>query len=237
MTVFISDVHGRIDHLESIVNYIGDDEYIFLGDITDCRNDKYRASHPRCVEDTVQYIMSIDNVTAISSNHNDKLIKYLAGKKVRMTPSFVNTIENVSDNSITWLQSLPSQIIHYNQNVGVTYYAAHAMPGDNRAQNLYGTGCDRWWYTPAKFNVPQSKNFRQKPIIAIAGHWHELFISYRAIILDPFGHSNDGVAALIPIKRQGIITSYRLIYSSDTRRVNEIIVDNVTSPLIQLCHN
>jgi protein phosphatase len=212
---FISDVHSQYDRLQRAVDYALSKELkiILLGDIFDSRV---------VYSDTVSVFNLVHSLInkghyCVNSNHQDKLIRYLKGNNVKQNNGLEKTIREFEDLNVDkesifrLLTSFPYGIAIKNSNnkefrIAHAYFPSRVNPEGkfvyrndiNRRYRdvfIYGKS-DRdqnriaWWTTP---NPDQQ-------FVRVAGHYHQVYIDDKSIVLDSECGSGGCLSLYIPDK-------------------------------------
>jgi hypothetical protein len=229
---FIGDIHSHAQNLRRILELIqqeGDYTLVFLGDIFD-----YNASDPEDSSrplEVFEIIRNLENKVVLTSNHQDKLLRYLRGNTVKLNNSGLrDTIKRMSLQDISspfavelaeWLsQGLYYYIVGCN---GIEYRLAHAYHSGRLKNNVITSrGKQGCLYGPVETTVVDGKNITTRlkwwessintGFIRVAGHYHEVFMSDKSLILDGgCGTADDGhLVAYLTDKRKIISTAGRL---------------------------
>lgn len=216
----IGDVHSQHQRLYNAIYYCERNNLvpILLGDLFDSR-----CPHSDSVS---VYSLAFHAQTSLGgvvlqSNHQDKFRRYLLGNKVKLSNGLERTVEEFEqhfqdgwDSSLRildWLQAMPYGVV-FRDSSGTEYRCAHAffsskievpeydnhylvmgddMPRKMRDLFIYGpvSSSERvqWW-----------NEYRNHDYIMVAGHYHTVHISQKALVLDGSCGSED-VGNFLPL--------------------------------------
>ncbi len=198
MRYIISDIHGQdklLEQLLSVLEINSDSRLLFLGDLNDSRNKSYPGSFLN-VYKTVRSLTDLNLAVCLQSNHQHNLQLYLERGKSRA--GLLGTVAELEQQQP---QHLQQQILHWLEHRPHTYKFV-------RNGRLYK--CAHAYYSPDNMHlairgpVNKQTNQRIKWWLAsndsssgsclVAGHYHEMYLSKHALVLDPYGDNNDGIA-------------------------------------------
>jgi serine/threonine protein phosphatase 1 len=156
----IGDIHGCYDELNQLLDTIdwspSNHILILTGDLID-RGPK--------IKETLNFAMNTPSLYSLMSNHEQKLLRYIQGRKVQTT-SLAKTIQQceetfLRDPSFTrWLESLP-WIVRYADNSYVVHagirpdrpinkqqkdHCIYIRTWNPKTKKISNEGIDPWWY-------------------------------------------------------------------------------------------
>jgi diadenosine tetraphosphatase ApaH/serine/threonine PP2A family protein phosphatase len=128
---FLTDIHGCIAELAQLLTKLGYNEFgdhpdgrklVFAGDYVD------RGPDSATVLDTIMNLTNTGKAQAVIGNHDDKLLRYLKGTKVKLGHGLEKTVAQVQTKSPefqakirSWLQNLPYRLTLDNNKVVVAH--------------------------------------------------------------------------------------------------------------------
>jgi Icc-related predicted phosphoesterase len=197
---FISDAHSQFDKLQKAVDYAETQNLriIFLGDIFDSRVD---------YSDSVSVLNLVDSCIkrghfCVTSNHQEKLIRYLKGNNVIQNNGLditINEFENANINKeylYKFLTSMPYGIFcknsygkefrvchayfpSYLNNIQTDFVYEKDISRKTRKTMIYGT-LDKenkrslWWLNENK----------DQEYVRVAGHYHTVYVDDYSVVID-----------------------------------------------------
>lgn len=200
---FISDVHSQYNKLQSAVDYAESKNcrIIFLGDIFDSRVD---------YSDSIGVLNLVDRCIkrghlCLTSNHQDKLIRYLKGNNILQNNGIEKTIEEFETANVNkrylldFLQSFPFGIVCKNS-YGKEFRVSHAyFPNSlevseyKTIHRVYGRSLNRktrktMIYGPindehTRIHWWLDKNETQN-YARVSGHYHTVYVDDYSVVLD-----------------------------------------------------
>lgn len=209
----IGDVHSQAAPLISALNYCKSNNLvpILLGDLFDSRCD---TSDSVGVYRAVRQIESeIPDTVILQSNHQNKLIRYLKGNKVKVFQDLRTTLDdfekagiNMVEEVLPWLDSMPFGFV-FRDNTGIEYRCAHAcfpakleVPAYTDTYKVFGSSLirkemDTMIYGPfykvtledgkvTSDRLPWWLEDVNRGWIRVAGHYHNVHIGERSLVLD-----------------------------------------------------
>ena len=197
----IGDVHSDYRKLKLAFEYAVDHELqvILLGDLFDSR---CQYSDSVGVYDLVRN----SNAIVLQSNHQDKLIRYLMGNNVVLNNGLDITVKEFQQHKVSkkellnWLISFPYGIVfktkedqemkcshaYFSSKIEIPEYKDYylvtesQMTRTTKSLMLYGPTSRqnkservRWWENP-----------RHKDYVMVSGHYHEVHIDSKCLVLD-----------------------------------------------------
>lgn len=203
--LFISDIHSNARALLNVVRHIEstyskDDQIIFLGDVFDWRDHlNPNGGNSVAVYDMLRYILkAYPNSEVIDSNHQNKLMRYLRGNNVYIDEGLSNTIRDFNQSGKAnweqeiyyWLTNRPLYLLRENYLIAHAFADTRLIGNDKPSRRLrdkaiYGLRTQDnsricWWENP-----------RNEDFIRVAGHYHQVFISDKCLVIDG-GSGRDG---------------------------------------------
>lgn len=192
--LIVGDVHSTAPAYFAAVNYANKHRLrlVFLGDLFDYRGDRPQDSNAAAI---FEHILA-SNALLVRSNHQERLRKYCAGNTGTIEKS-ASTKATVADLDRTYgkgnwerrMDYLSTARSAYTLRLNNKYCLAHAFypeqalvnPALNRKQKqlaIYGPRDPGlpWWLLEHK-DLPGD-------FVRVAGHWHQLYIDSKSIILD-----------------------------------------------------
>lgn len=139
----IGDVHGCFEELYDLLNVLNQKrgtskrQLIFVGDLID-----RGPSSPEVVETVYRY-HKLGYALAVQGNHDDKLIRYVKGNPVKVSPGLQTTLDQYKPLPLSMLEvhaeflaSLPYQLSLDDDKLRVAHAAICDRP--KRSYNIYG---------------------------------------------------------------------------------------------------
>lgn len=209
----IGDIHSQLAPLESALNHClsGGLTPILLGDLFDSRCE---TSDSAGVYRAVRKIeQEIPGTIVLQSNHQNKLIRFLNGNNVKVSPDLATTLKDfekggidLTNDLLPWLLSRPYGVV-FKDSTGVEYRCAHAcFPGrilvphyDGchyvMAEGLSRREIDTMIYGPfykvtleggkvVSDRLPWWQEEVTRNWVKVAGHYHTVHIGEKSIVLD-----------------------------------------------------
>ena len=203
MFCFISDVHSQYDRLQQAVDYAESQnlQIIFLGDLFDSRvnySDTIGTLNlvNRCIE---------SGHLCVTSNHQDKLIRYLKGNKIVQNNGLDVTIRELEENQVNktyllnFLYSFPYGIVCKNSH-GKQFRAAHAyfpnfldVAKTDEIQFIRGGNLNRKAKNLMIYGPTDRDNLRTfwwisenntRDYIKVSGHYHAVHVDDYSVVID-----------------------------------------------------
>ena len=203
MFCFISDVHSQYNRLQRAVDYAESQnlQIIFLGDLFDSRVD---------YSDTIGTLNLVNRCIesghlCVTSNHQDKLIRYLKGNKVVRNNGLNVTIRELEENQVDkfylldFLSSFPYGIVCTNSH-GKQFRVAHAyfpnfldVAKTNETQFIHGENLNRKAKNLMIYGPTDRDNLRTfwwnsenntRDYIKVSGHYHAVHVDDYSVVID-----------------------------------------------------
>lgn len=217
----IGDVHSQYDKVRAALYHCQENNLtpILLGDLFDSR---CSSSDSVQVYKYVRWAQDALDAIVLQSNHQDKLRRFYLGNKVKLNNGLDTTVSEFREyfhdsgyysqsEVLSWLESMPYGVV-FKDNQGIEYRCAHAffsskievpeydnvhlvtgddMPRKMRDLFIYGPVSSQqrveWW----------NEN-RNHDYVMVAGHYHTVHISQKALVLDGSCGSED-TGAFLPL--------------------------------------
>ena len=203
MFCFISDVHSQYNRLQRAVDYAESQnlQIIFLGDLFDSRVD---------YSDTIGTLNLVNRCIesghlCVTSNHQDKLIRYLKGNKVVRNNGLDVTIRELEENQVNktdlldFLSSFPYGIVCKNSH-DKQFRVAHAyfpnfldVAKTNETQFIHGENLNRKAKNLMIYGPTDRDNLRTfwwnsenntRDYIKVSGHYHAVHVDDYSVVID-----------------------------------------------------
>ncbi|ATW62724.1 putative serine/threonine protein phosphatase [Synechococcus phage S-CBWM1] len=201
----MGDVHSQDEPLQKAVDFLRQNSLtpIFLGDLFDSQHEFGNAAETyKIVRQAERELGAI----VLHSNHQHKLLRFLAGNPVRMTENLGRTLRDFRESEISltevgeWLSSHPYGAV-FQDCRGREYRAAHAFfPGRFQVPSALGLSLihrvekkliNQFLYGPVVkddtgkrvrlewWKEPKNRDFRR-----VSGHYHTIYEDRHSLVLD-----------------------------------------------------